>query len=272
MAIDCDAVAALMRQVAAAEILPRFRKLAPGDVRQKDHPNDLVTVADVAAERALGAGLTALVPESRVVGEEAAAHDSRVLAALGGDGPVWLIDPVDGTQNFVEGIDRFAVIVAFCEAGRTLAGWILDPLRDVVVWASIGAGGWIDAATGRRSLRIGAGKPLGDLKGCLDYRSGKRLRALRESGLSPCPVLLPRQRCTGHEYIDLATGQIDYAQYRRLKPWDHAAGVLIHAEAGGFSRLRGSGRPYRAEPAIIEEPLLLAPDASAWQALDDLLR
>ena len=273
MAIDYDAVTALMRKVAAAEILPRFRKLAAADVRQKDHPADLVTVADIEAERALGAGLTALLPGSRVVGEEAAARDPGLLALLGGADPVWLIDPVDGTQNFVDGLERFAVIIGLCEGGRTLAGWILDPIGGSVVWAGVGAGAWLDdGAAGRAPLSVVREKPLDDLRGCLDYRSAKRLRAAREAGLLPCPSLVQRQRCTGHEYLDLAMARIDFAHYRRLKPWDHAAGVLIHAEAGGFSRLRGSGRPYRAEPAIIEEPLLLAPDENAWRGLDDLLR
>jgi fructose-1,6-bisphosphatase/inositol monophosphatase family enzyme len=272
MAIDYDAVTALMREVAAAEILPRFRKLAPADVRQKEHPADLVTVADIEAERALGAGLTTLLPGSRVLGEEAAARDPGLLALLGSVDPVWLIDPVDGTQNFVEGVERFAVIIGLCESGRTVAGWVLDPIGGSVVWAGIGTGAWLEGAAGREPLSVVREKPLSELKGCLDYRSAKRLKAAREAGLSPSPSLLHRQRCTGHEYIDLAMQRIDFAQYRRLKPWDHAAGVLIHAEAGGFSRLRGTARPYRPDPAIIEEPLLLAPDECAWQALDDVVR
>lgn len=272
MAIDYDAVTALMRKVAAAEILPRFRKLAPADVREKDHPADLVTVADIEAERALGAGLAALLPGSRVLGEEAAAHDPGLLALLGGEDPVWLIDPVDGTQNFVDGVARFAVIIGLCEGGLTVAGWILDPIEGSVVWAGIGAGAWLESAAGRQPLSVVRGKPVEDLKGCLDYRSAKRLKGAREAGLSPCPALLHRQRCTGHEYLDLATARIDFAQYRRLKPWDHAAGVLIHAEAGGFSRLRGSGAAYKPDPAIIEATLLLAPDEAAWQKLDALLR
>lgn len=272
MAIDYDAVTALMREVAAAEILPRFRRLAPADIREKDHPADLVTIADIEAERALGAGLTALLPGSRLLGEEAAARDPGLLALLGGANPVWLIDPVDGTQNFVDGVERFAVIVGLCEGGRTVAGWILDPIGGSVVCAGIGAGAWRDGAAGREPLSVRRDQPLSDLRGCLDFRTAKQLRAAREAGLSPAPLLLHRQRCTGHEYIDLATAQIDFAQYRRLKPWDHAAGVLIHAEAGGVNRLRGTGRPYRPEPAIIEQPLLLAPDENAWQALDTLLR
>ena len=81
-----------------------------------------------------------------------------------------------------------------------------------------------------------------------------------------------RYGCAGREYMDLGTGALDFAQYTRLKPWDHAAGVLIHRQAGGFSALRGHGSPYRVEPRILEETLLLAPDEESWQTLDGLLR
>ena len=67
--------------------------------------------------------------------------------------------------------------------------------------------------------------------------------------------------------MDLAQGKLDFAQYTRLKPWDHAAGVLIHTEAGGFNRMTGSRAPYRPVPWIMEETVLLAPDEATWEAL-----
>jgi len=109
----------LMAEVAAAEIVPRFGKLGAGDVRDKGKPWDLVTVADIAAEAFLTTALGRLVPGSAVVGEEACAADAGVMAALGGAAPVWLIDPVDGTNNFVHGQPCFAVVIAYCEGGET---------------------------------------------------------------------------------------------------------------------------------------------------------
>jgi fructose-1,6-bisphosphatase/inositol monophosphatase family enzyme len=69
--------------------------------------------------------------------------------------------------------------------------------------------------------------------------------------------------------MDLAQGKLDFAQYTRLKPWDHAAGVLIHTEAGGFNRITGSRARYRPRPRIMEETLLLAPDEATWEALHE---
>ena len=73
------------------------------------------------------------------------------------------------------------------------------------------------------------------------------------------------------EYLDLGSGKLDFAQYTRLKPWDHAAGVLVHAEAGGYSRLTNDGTAYRPITGGIDErTLLAAPDETAWAALHDV--
>ncbi|MGQ0675326.1 MAG: inositol monophosphatase family protein, partial [Rhodospirillales bacterium] len=83
-----------MAEIAALEIMPRFRNLAAGDIRKK-HGGETVTVADEAAERALSPRLAALLPGSGVLGEEGAAADPGTLALLAGDAPVWVIDPID---------------------------------------------------------------------------------------------------------------------------------------------------------------------------------
>jgi fructose-1,6-bisphosphatase/inositol monophosphatase family enzyme len=82
------------------------------------------------------------------------------------------------------------------------------------------------------------------------------------------PARIVRYGCVGREYMDLAGGALDFALYTRLKPWDHAAGVLIHQEAGGFSRITDDGTSYQPAPGIQQTTLLLAPDQAAWQALN----
>ncbi len=89
------------------------------------------------------AALEALLPGSAVVGEEASEADPGRLAALSGEGPVWLVDPIDGTLNFVNEKPCFATIVALCIAGNTVEGWIHDPIADRTAWAARGEGAWI---------------------------------------------------------------------------------------------------------------------------------
>ncbi len=263
MTPDLDTVTKIIRDVADREIMPRFRRLGDGDVREKA-PGDLVTVADTRAEERLAEALADLVPGSRVVGEEAADADPGVFQALGDGGPVWLVDPVDGTHNFAHGKPCFAVIIAFCLGGRIDAGWIHDPVAGHTAWAAAGQGAWLDG----RPLRLEKPRPLGNMKGFLRPSLRKRLERPRLEGV---PEGLHRYRCTGREYMDLALGAVDFCQYTRLKPWDHAAGVLIHAECGGFGALSPGREPYLPGPGVMDATILLAPDEASWEALAAVL-
>lgn len=254
----------LIATVAEAVILPRFRQLGSGDIRQKTGPTDLVTIADEEAEALLTRRLTDLLPGSTVVGEEATAADETVLDRLSGTDPVWVIDPVDGTLNFAAGRPAFAVIVALVAGGETRMGWIHDPLNRRTAWAAAGQGAWMQEAGENRRLRVAAPVPLAAMTGAMSTRycepeAGRRLEE-RQAGLGPVVCLAS----AAHEYIRLAEGRSHYSLYHRLMPWDHAAGVLIHGEAGGYTALV-DGTPYR--PTVRSGGLLAAPDRDSWEAL-----
>ncbi|GAA0569705.1 inositol monophosphatase [Caenispirillum bisanense] len=258
-AIDLMQVAAIMREVARAEILPRFRTLGRHEIHQKSHPGDLVTAADVAAEKALSERLTALLPGSAVVGEEAAHADPAILATLQQDAPVWVLDPVDGTRNFATGVPRFAVMVALVQGGDTVAGWILDPVADTLYAARRGGGSWCD---GRR-LQVAAPAPLHALAGAAGFGHAKLFK--------PHGIRTRQSGSAAHDYMQASDGRADFAVFRRrLNPWDHAAGALIFTEAGGFCRM-SDGRPYR--PGDTDgDHIILAPSEALWRELRDILR
>ena len=153
--LDPEKVAQHIRETAEAEIIPRFRQLGQGDIREKK-PGDFVTLADLEAERRLTERLGALLPASVVLGEEAAFADRGRLDLLAGDAPVWVIDPVDGTANFARGEPAFAVIVALIERAELRAGWIYEPLADTMVMAEAGQGAW---SAGGASPRRAAWRP-----------------------------------------------------------------------------------------------------------------
>src|SRR5690606_1101222 len=134
-----EAVAAIVSEVAAAELLPRFRRLAHGEVRDKA-PGNPVTVADEAAERALTTRLIDLLPGSLVVGEEAAETDPAIVSRLAGETPVWIVDPLDGTTNFAAGLPLFAVIVGLAVAGEMRLACLHDPVHGTTALASAGDG------------------------------------------------------------------------------------------------------------------------------------
>ncbi len=266
MTPDIDAVTRIVEDVAATEIMPRFTRLRAEDVRDKGR-GDLVTVADEAAEVRLAAALTALVPGSTALGEEAAAADPDLLRRLDEDAPVWVIDPIDGTGNFAEGLPRFVVMVAYVRRGAVLAAWIHDPVAGATAVASAGEGAWLD---GRRLRTAPPPERLTDMSGSLlagfygQRELGRRLRA-RGRGLRTRRSL----RCAGLEYLRLATGEMHFSLFTRLLPWDHAPGVLIHAEAGGHAGYLEGGA--YAPARLDASGLLLAPDAASWQDLRDFL-
>lgn len=259
MIVAPEAVAAVLQRAASEVILPRYRKLSDDDVREKG-PGDLVTVADTEAERLLGQALRALAPGSVVVGEEAVAADPRVLGRLAGTKLVWIIDPVDGTHNFAHGRPDFAVIVALVQQGQVCAGWIHDPLAGATIWAVAGGGTWQD---GRR-VSLPAAPPLAAMTGMVTGTLSGAVRAKQVFSASGRVGPLLDPHCAGQTYARLVDGTYHYALFTRSRPWDHAAGWLIHREAGGVGGFL-NGAPY--DPARLDQPLLYAPDAASWAEL-----
>ena len=233
--------------------------------RRKDS-GELVTVADVAAERAISCRLIEHLPGSIVIGEEAVDADPGLLERLHDPDPVWLVDPIDGTGNFAKGDRLFAVMVALVRSCETLAAWIHDPISGSTAVAEKGAGAYLDG--GR--LRLSAPPP--EIKGTLhagQFASPAMYRLVRSrrDRLNTIHSL----SCAGHEYLSLARGDIQFTLFTKTKPWDHAPGGLIFGEAGGLG-LTLDGRPYR--PGQDSRPgLLLSTDRATWdhvyQALFD---
>ncbi|NCU12975.1 MAG: inositol monophosphatase, partial [Sphingomonadaceae bacterium] len=119
-------VLAVLRDAAARAVLPRYQSLAAHEIDAKA-ADDVVTIADKEAELILAEGLARLLPEAAIVGEEAAHADPALLDRLG-DALCWIIDPIDGTNNYAAGKPPFGLMVALSQSGETIAGWILDPL------------------------------------------------------------------------------------------------------------------------------------------------
>lgn len=255
-------VSALMRAVASAVVVPRFRRLAAHEIAEKS-PGELVTSADLEAEHRLAEGLARLCPEARIVGEEAAAGDPSLLDRLG-EGLLWLIDPIDGTGNFAAGREPFGMMVALVENGVTLAGWILAPASARMCHAEHGGGATVNGhpVTTRFSERKKPVAALGTHFLPADRRERVHAAAERTLDFHPVP------RCAAESYARLALGQDDIALFQRTLPWDHAAGVLFLREAGG-TVTDWHGQPWRV--GTTGPGILAGATALAWQAGADAL-
>ena len=234
---DLSRVADLIRETAAAELLPRFRNLSKSDVRLK-RPGDVVTVADVASEQRLASGLARILPGVPVVGEEAVEGDAGLLDLIGRrDEACWIVDPLDGTANFAAGKEQFAVIVCLVQDAVTIGAWILDVPKGRMAVALKGQGVTLDGVP-----VIGA-PPDSALDGFVGYKVRKEFDRQLPPATRKSLGRISTLGCAGIEYLEMLSGRAAFSLYRITKPWDHAAGALMVAEAGGGA-VRFDGTPY----------------------------
>ena len=256
-----DRVDELIREVAGSIVLPRFRRLDSGQVQQKA-PGDLVTVVDRESERALTAGLTRILPGSSVVGEEAVAAHPGVLGRVGDGGAVWVVDPLDGTNNFAAGKTPFAIMVALLRDGSPAASWILNVVADRMATAEAGSGAYIE--DDRIRTRTGGLRPEA-MRGTLArHYFPDHLREQVNAHADAFASVTNGHHCAGYEYPSVATDEQQFAMFWRILPWDHIPGALFLTEAGGVVR-HIDGEPYR--PADGERGLLIAPNDDVWHTV-----
>ncbi|NVP55779.1 inositol monophosphatase family protein [Mycoplana rhizolycopersici] len=262
---DINALAFLLSSAAEAEIRPRFRALGKDDIREKTSAIDLVTEADVAAERFIKAGMDAVLPGALFVGEESVAADPSLLRKLAEADLAVVVDPIDGTFNFAAGVPLFGVMASVVSGGETIAGVIYDPMGDDFVLAEKGAGAWQTGGHRPASrLKAAAAVPLAEMTGMAstgflpaDKRAGIMANLAKVAFAS-------NYRCAAHEYRTFAAGHVHYLMYNKLMPWDHLGGTLISQEAGAYAaRFDGS----RYLPRHVEGGLLIAPDKDSWEMM-----
>ena len=221
----------------------------------KSTPTDVVTAADTAAERLIVDGLRAARPGDGLLGEEGADD-------VGTTGVRWVIDPVDGTVNFLYGLPQWAVSIGVEVDGVTEVGVVRDPAKDETWSAVRGRGSWLN---GRR-LRCNDVDDLGQTLLATGFGYDAERRAALAALL---PTLLPTVRDLrrlGAGALDLcavAAGRVDAYYEQGMKPWDWTAGALAAREAG--ARVGGlRGRPEGSD-------LVLAAAPGVFDALHDLL-
>lgn len=256
-------VAALMRDAAERAILPRWQTLTADQIDAKA-ADDVVTVADKEAELILAEGLAKILPEAAIVGEEAAHADPALLDRLG-DTLCWIIDPLDGTNNFARGAPPFGVMIALAEAGETIAGWIYDPLSGRLIHAHRGGGAWLgeERVTARDT---GQDPPIAAIS--VVFMDQAKREAMKRH-IAPYYTLVDIPRCAAEQYPRLVLGMNDCSIFERTLAWDHAAGVLFLGEAGGMAA-RPDGSAYRVDEAHLPG-LIAAASPALWHGLAERL-
>ena len=261
-----DDVSEIIRDCAHKLILPRFKNLETNDVQSKTSPRDLVTIADIEAEYYLQEQIPKAVSNAFVVGEESVSrgeHKLRDLEKHGSD-PVFIVDPVDGTNNFVRGSEVFGVMVAMLIDGECHKAWIYDPCKDAMTTASKGEG----AFTNGQRISVSSNTDVEKTSGYASLRYMKKDMRNHFISHGSSVNLLDSISCAAHMYLDVAHGRKDFTIFTRLKPWDHLPGVLICQEAGGFA-VDWHEQPYTVYTQ--DAGIITANSESTWRALHNML-
>lgn len=245
----------------AGALLRDGRPADLGVAATKSSPIDVVTEMDIAAEKLITGYILGRRPDDGLLGEEGASVE-------GVSGVRWIVDPLDGTVNYLYGLPSWSVSIAAEVDGETVAGVVEAPMRGETYRAVLGGGAHVNADRARvRPAPAFEQALVGTGFGYLTDRRAAQAEIVR--------VLLPKVRdirragSAAIDLCDVGCGRLDAYYERGLNPWDFAAGALFAREAGALTGGRPgdppSGRLTVAAPTGLFEPLQrLLDDLGAW--------
>lgn len=222
-----DQVIKVVRDIAQTEVMPRFLHVGA----RRKHDGSQLTEADLASQAALEKALPQIVP-CPVLGEEMSKEEQEQLWATHANTDVglWVVDPIDGTTNFIHGLPYFAISVALVQNGRSVLGVIYNPASDEMFYATQNGGAYLNGmALPLKDSPTSLGDTIASVE--IKYLRSGRL-STRLASLAPCGS----QRNLGASTLDwcyVAAGRFDLYLHGGQRLWDYAAGSIILSEAGG---------------------------------------
>lgn len=218
--------------------------LGHGDigVSEKTSPGDVVTRVDVEAQRRIATALSGDYPDFGLLGEEG-------LNDFDDQAPVWVIDPIDGTHNFVRNYPSFCVSIGLVVRGESVLGVIYDAATDEVVWAVKGGGAW----RGERRLKLEQDLPHSHALLATNFTrpmkdDERQLRFFAQAAGTSAGVRASGSAC--RDLCFVADGRVDLFWQFGLQAWDVAAGMVIAREAGATVELWQNGGDWLRAPGL----------------------
>lgn len=211
-------------------------------VSSKTSPGDVVTLVDLESQKRLAQALKQAYPAFGLLGEEG-------LAEFDSEAPVWVIDPIDGTHNFVRDYPGFCVSIGLVQGGESALGVIYDSASDEVYWAYEGGGAW----RGQERLTLGEDRPLSHALISTNFTEAMRDDAAQQEFFVRTSGASAGVRASGSAARDLcfvADGRVDLFWQFGLRAWDVAAGAVIVREAGGVFQLWFGGGDWLRAPQL----------------------
>ncbi len=229
--------------VEAGELAARRRAEGVEIAATKSSIVDVVTAADREVEDLVRARILAARPEDGILGEEGG-------GTAGTSGLTWVVDPIDGTVNYLYGIPSYAVSIAVVEGDpdpltwTALAGAVFSPAQGELFHATAGTGAFLNGT----AVSVNSAPPLGQALVGTGFAYAAETRARQGAvvaGLLPLVRDIRRGGVASLDLCSVACGRLDASFERTLNPWDHAAGALIAREAGAIVKGRGDAAPSR---------------------------
>ncbi|UWQ95068.1 inositol monophosphatase [Rhodobacteraceae bacterium M385] len=247
-------------RMAARSLQKDFREVEQLQVSSKG-PGDFVSRADRAAQQVIKEELMAARPNYGFLGEE----EAEII----GKDPTrrWIVDPLDGTTNFLHAMPHWAISIALEHKGEIVAGVVYDPAKDEMFFAEKGAGAWLNDT---QRLRVSARKRMSESVFSAGFPpdGGRYLPGVLRD-LARLMPLCSGMRRNGAASLDLcwvAAGRFEgYWEYN-LKPWDIAAGILIAREAGAFVE------PIREDQSLLEDGHLICGTEAIFDQFAKVIR
>lgn len=245
---------------AGRSLIKDFREVENLQVSRKG-PGDFVSRADRAAEDIIRTDLMEARPNYGWLGEE--------TGETAGSDPTrrWIVDPLDGTTNYLHGMPHWGISIALEHKGEIVSAVIYDAPKDEIFWAEKGAGAWLDTQT---RLRVSGRNALADCVFAtgIPWAGSKYLPAsLKDMGaLAPACSGIRRWGAASLDLAYVAAGRFDGYWERALKPWDIAAGILIAREAGAMVQ------PIRTEQVLLEDGHIIAGAEASFDAFAKIIR
>jgi myo-inositol-1(or 4)-monophosphatase len=217
-------------------------------LRAKTSPTDVVTATDLESESFIRARLLGLAPEAGIIAEEGGSTNHRAPLQ-------WIVDPLDGTVNFLYSLPVFAVSIAAAVDGRVVAGAVADVRSGEVFSAALGRGAMVDG----KSISVSSVEELGTALVATGYSYQSTLRRRQATVLERLLPQVRDVRSFGSAALQLCwvgAGRLDGYFERDIKPWDYAAGELVAREAGASTELPC---PENDDLVLVTTPALFQP-------------
>ena len=225
--VNPDDIREILLNVSKKNIIPSFGNLNKNQISYKNGI-DIVTDIDIAVEIELNHQLSKLLKNSNFIGEETYSKDPSILNYYLSEDFCWTVDPIDGTNNFANSKEKFAVMIALTKNKKIIQSFIYKPITKEFMYTDING-----VYLNDNKIKLKKDTKIENAVGSISIKYWDKEKRIKILKIKDKFLNINSYGSIGCEYFDIALGQRNFAILSRLHPWDHIPGVFIVRRAGG---------------------------------------